>query len=322
MTCRCWPPSCDTFANCFLKSSASKKPLALYPICFARPNRPSTAVNIQVLNPDIDRDTITAKQIILDIRAVDASGRQFNIEIQLQGRIAYIQRAIFYLSRLHSAQLSPGQGYDQIQPTLGIHLLDFVIDTDTSAWHHCFEWRERQRPQWRLSDQQALWLIELPKARTLAANVVDRSALRWWAQFFNAPETLMNTDTPVPAPVRRAVEKLQELSADERTRQLAEDREKALIDWTIERNALLAKGKAEGKVEGIAEGEAKGRAEGEAKGKAEGKAEGIAEGEAKGKAEAKQDFARALLKEGFSVDKTAALTGLSIHDVQGLAAEL
>ena len=128
----------------------------------------------------------------------------------------------------------------------------------------------------------------------------------------------MNTDTPVPAPVRRAVEKLQELSADERTRQLAEDREKALIDWTIERNALLAKGKAEGKAEGIAEGEAKGRAEGEAKGRVEGEAKGRTEGEAN----AKQDLARTLLKEGFSVEKTALLTGLSAHDVQVLASEL
>ena len=248
-------------------------------------------VHLQVLNPDIDRETITAKQIILDIRAVDTRGRQFNIEIQLQGRIAYIQRAIFYLSRLHGSQLSPGQGYDQIQPTLGIHLLDFTIDTDTSTWHHCFEWRERQRPQWRLSDQQALWLIELPKAPVPSAT--DRFGLHWWAQFFNQPETLMTTDTAVPAPVRRAVEKLQELSADERTRQLAEDRQKALIDWTIERNALLAKGRAEGE----------------------------AKGEAKGKTKAKQDIARALLKDGFSVEKTAALTGLSLHDVQALASE-
>ena len=252
-------------------------------------------VDLHILNPDIDRETIRAKQIILDIRAVDTHGRQFNIEIQLQGRIAYIQWAIFYLSRLHASQLSPGQDYDQIQPTLGIHLLDFTIDTDTPTWHHCFEWRERQRPQWRLSDQQALWLIELPKAPV--ASATDRSGLDWWAQFFNQPETLMTTDTAVPAPVRRAVEKLQELSADERTRQLAEDRQKALIDWTIERNALLAKGRAEG----IAEGEAK--------------------GEAKGKAEAKQDLSRALLKDGFSVEKTAALTGLSLHDVQALASE-
>ena len=120
----------------------------------------------------------------------------------------------------------------------------------------------------------------------------------------------MTTDTAVPAPVRRAVEKLQELSADERTRQLAEDRQKALIDWTIERNALLAKGRAEG----IAEGEAKGRAEGEAKGRAEGIAEG--------KVNAKQDLARTLLTEGFSVEKTAALTGLSVHDVQALVSGL
>ena len=171
------PPKLDVVFKCLFAS----EPILLVDLINAvlQTDGYPPAVHLQVLNPDIDRDTITAKQIILDIRAVDASGRQFNIEIQLQGRIAYIQRAIFYLSRLHSAQLSPGQGYDQIQPTLGIHLLDFVIDSDTATWHHCFEWRERQRPQWRLSDQQALWLIELPKARTLAANVVDRSALRW-----------------------------------------------------------------------------------------------------------------------------------------------
>lgn len=109
----------------------------------------------------------------------------------------------------------------------------------------------------------------------------DQSELDWWVQFFNDPEDIMNTDTQVPAPVQRAVEKLQELSADERARQLAEDRQRALIDWHLERNALLA------------------------------------EGETK----AKQTVAQTLLGEGFSVKKTAALTGLPISDVQALASD-
>ena len=242
---------------------------------------------LQVRNPDVDRETISAKQIVLDIRAVDASGRQFNIELQVQRQPAYIQRAIFYLCRLHASQLNPGQSYEQIRPTLGIHLLDFTLEHETSAWRHCFEWRERTEPVWRLTDQQALWLIELPKAPA-TPSIPERSELDWWVDFFNDPEFIMSTDTDVPAPVKRAAEKLQQLSADEKARELAWDRERALIDWQIERNAA----RAEGKVEGKAEGEA----------------------------EAKRTVARALLSEGFSIQKTAALTGLSASQVEVLAA--
>ena len=57
----------------------------------------------------------------------------------------------------------------------------------------------------------------------------------------------MTTDTDVPTPVKRAAEKLQQLSADENARELAWDRERALIDWQIERNTARAEGEAEAK---------------------------------------------------------------------------
>ena len=93
----------------------------------------------------------------------------------------------------------------------------------------------------------------------------------------------------MPEPVQRALEKLQQLSADERTRELAKDREQALISWQLERNALLA------------EGEAKGKASGEA--------------------QAQQRIARSLLAAGLPVEAVATHTGLSVSAVQALAEE-
>jgi hypothetical protein len=61
--------------------------------------------------------------------------------------------------------------------------------------------------------------------------------------------------------------------------------------------------------------EAKGIAKGEARGIAKGEARGIARGEARGEERKAADIARNLLKNGFSPEKTAELSGLDISKV-------
>ena len=68
----------------------------------------------------------------------------------------------------------------------------------------------------------------------------------------------------------------------------------------------------------INEERAEGYAEGYAEAYAEGYAEGFAEGFAIGCAEAKREIAVRLLKENFSFDLIARVTGLSTAEVQSL----
>ena len=64
--------------------------------------------------------------------------------------------------------------------------------------------------------------------------------------------------------------------------------------------------------------EARGRAEGEARGIAVGEARGIAVGEARGEEKKAAEIARNLLKNGFSVEQTALLSGMDVARVEAL----
>ena len=73
--------------------------------------------------------------------------------------------------------------------------------------------------------------------------------------------------------IRKAVDILYEISADEKVRAEYNARQKAWMDRQSQFDGYFKKGKAEGRVEGKAEGKVEGRAEGKAEGRVEGKIE-------------------------------------------------
>ena len=119
----------------------------------------------------------------------------------------------------------------------------------------------------------------------------------------------MLNNTNVPA-IQRAVVVIKDMSADERIREAAIQRETMLHDKATALRFARDSGYTEGRSEGIAEGMEKGIAEGREKGIAEGmekgRSEGIAEGETKAKA-ALADRMRAL---GYSEEMIRELMGV------------
>ena len=97
---------------------------------------------------------------------------------------------------------------------------------------------------------------------------------------------------------------IKELSADERERLLAEDREKTRRD-----NAAYYE---TGLVEGLAEGRAGGLVEG----RAEGRAEGLAEG----RAEERRSLIASMLGQGLSPEQISTFIGVALDEVEALVA--
>ncbi len=70
--------------------------------------------------------------------------------------------------------------------------------------------------------------------------------------------------------------------------------------------------------EGEQKGRQEGREEGRQEGREEGRQEGIRIGEEKGKLEGKLEIAKAMLKDGFQLDKVILFAGLSKSDIQSI----
>ena len=82
---------------------------------------------VKVLNPVILPETVRQKFIILDIRATDANGRQYDIEMQVRKYSFYPKRTLYYVSKMYADQLKAGDDFDRLTPVIGIHFLDYCF---------------------------------------------------------------------------------------------------------------------------------------------------------------------------------------------------
>ena len=127
--------------------------------------------------------------------------------------------------------------------------------------------------------------LELPKVDSDSKQI---KRLRRWLKFLNLKsledaEMITRTDDKV---MNKAVFLLKKMSADDKLREIARIRERALHDEA----SYIADAKTEGWNAGIKKGRAEGIKEGEKKGIKKGRAEGIKEGEKKGRAELFEAF--------------------------------
>src|ERR1051325_6425661 len=62
-------------------------------------------VELEILNPFNEKDAADARLSILDIKARDDHGQQYNFEMQLFGSRVHLQRILYYWAVLHGDQL-------------------------------------------------------------------------------------------------------------------------------------------------------------------------------------------------------------------------
>ncbi|MEN0046875.1 MAG: Rpn family recombination-promoting nuclease/putative transposase [Bacteroidota bacterium] len=82
-------------------------------------------VEVDIVNPYQIPKLPELKYTILDIRAKDAKGKEYIVEMQSNPYAWFDKRALDYISRAYAEQLSPGQDYKQHQPVYFIGVLDF-----------------------------------------------------------------------------------------------------------------------------------------------------------------------------------------------------
>ncbi len=239
--------------------------------------QPSVSIDsVQVLNPEVPKDLPADRGAVLDIHVRLADGRHIDVEMQSELHLGLAQRFLYYWARLHASQLSAGDCYEKLCPTLSVLILKEPLLRLAKA-HSKFRILEVETHHELTADLE-MHFVELSKIALEA----DDSALKRWMAFLLARDEKELEELAMSDPnIRRATEALAELSSDPQAQELARQREMAQINWKIMRQFEREEGEAKGR----AEGEAKGRAEGEAKGRAEGEAKGRAEGEAKGRLE-------------------------------------
>jgi predicted transposase/invertase (TIGR01784 family) len=252
---------------------------------------------LAVVDPNLNPDHGGGKHCILDVRITTRSGREVDVEIQVERTEELCDRIQYYTARMVAGKVQSGEEYLGMAQSVSIVILDYR-EWEDGRYHHRF----------RLYDPEAglpypnsmeIHMLELPKRPVDS----DGTGLWDWLTFLSS-KTREEFDSLAGkgSAMAEAVARLKELSADERERLQAEARDKWLWDQAARKRQYMREA-----------------AENQAKAVAEGRAEGLMKGHLKGRADTQAEIACKMLRAGMSRDEVAEITGLSKTAVERLA---
>jgi predicted transposase/invertase (TIGR01784 family) len=141
---------------------------------------PAHIKSLEVLNPELPKETVDDKGILLDVRVRFENDVEADIEMQSRAVPGRRERALYYWARLFSGQLQRGDDFTELRRCVVVFVFDF-IEFDGGDLHSVVSARDERRNQ-KLSDHLDLHFIQLPNLMN-AQNQDDERLLR---QLFGA----------------------------------------------------------------------------------------------------------------------------------------
>ena len=270
-----------------------------------------------------------SREVIFDIYCTTDEGKEIIVEMQNRGQEHFIDRALYYTSRVIVNQGIKGEWDYDIRPVYTICFMNFIDPLLPFGKFRTDMILADKDNGKMVSDKIRMVYLMLPffeKTETECETDFER----WIFVLKN-----MNTFERMPFLAKNAVfKKLAEIS-DLRTLS-KKDMDKYEDSIRIMRDAYatykyaiktgLEDGRKQGLEEGMAQGIEKGMAQGIEKGMAQGIEEGMAQGIEKGKAEAEHlkniEFAKLMLSDGDSTEKIQRYTGLTAEEINEIAQSL
>ena len=204
-----------------------------------------------------EKDIMTDKMGIMDIKAVINGNIQCDIEMQVVSQDDIAERILFYMSSEFKKSIKQGDTYGDAKKTIAVLVADFELKNISKVPKYATKWnfREEDYPEIILTDALEIYIIELPKLTTYAKNT-NKERLNLWAKFIKNPEVKImineNDDketVETKETIQEALEKYEQLKEDKHEMELAELRLKYILD----QNSIRKSGYREGKEAGVKE---------------------------------------------------------------------
>ena len=183
-------PKIDCVFKALLGSEENRNLLIHFLNAFLAQDLIEPLVWVEILNPYNDKEFLSDKLSIVDVKARDSHDRLYQIEIQLTSYGHLPARIIYNWADIYSQQLKSGQDYLELKPTYSIWLLaENLISDDNETVHH-YKLRDEQGNT--LTQHGGIWLLELKKFK---ANHIETEDQRW-LKFFREGEQLNDEALP------------------------------------------------------------------------------------------------------------------------------
>lgn len=205
---------------------------------------------ITVENPEIPLEDINGKFSRLDLK-LRMEHKVINIELQINKDNAFADRSLFYWAKMYTSGLAKGSDYSELKQSIVVNIIDFNM-FEWEDYHSEFAIMEKEKGR-VLSDKFIMHFCELRKLKK-EINLNDKREL--WMRLINArdeEELNMLNQASVPT-IKKAVVKLKQMSDDDRMKERARMREKAIHDEVSALNTARREGREKGREEGREEG--------------------------------------------------------------------
>jgi predicted transposase/invertase (TIGR01784 family) len=241
---------------------------------------------ITIVDPHVKKESQDDKYGILDVKVHTKSGNIIHVEIQIWPIPEMKHRSVFFMSKMVTEQMTAGKNHSDIKRVVSIIITNYTLVTENGHYHNQFRYR---------SDKDSTEFTNLTEINTLELSKLpqdtDSSELWDWMKFIKSDdEEVLNMLAQRNPQISKAVGVLKELSADERTRMLYEQREIARRDMVSRMDGA----------------------------RREGIAEGMEKGMEKGLEEATATIARKLLMRNRPIGEIVEDTGLTIEEIESL----
>jgi len=195
---------------------------------------------LTIVDPHLIREHPSDKLGIIDVKLKTVSGRTIHIEIQVAPLPHMRARIAFYDAKMITEQIGKSEKYEEIKQVISIIITEDEFITNSQNYHHRFTMYDKTNDI-ELTDIVEVHTLELSKIPIEA----DGSRLCYWMEFIKAEgEIELEAIAQRDPLIKKAVMKLMELSADEKTRLLYEVREKERMDnadrmdWALKQQVI------------------------------------------------------------------------------------
>jgi predicted transposase/invertase (TIGR01784 family) len=185
-------------------------------------------------NKAVTAEVVGDKASILDVRARTGRKEWIDVEIQLRNLGNMDRRSLFYWSRDFSRGMEAGQDYRETPNVIAINIVKYEFLPEIPVFHTSFHiWEDTFREE-LLTDALEIHFIDLVKFRRLREKDIRNEPLHRWLTWFDqgSPRTLVEEAIEMDGAIRKAEERLADVTRDKETLRAYQMREMALSDWT------------------------------------------------------------------------------------------
>ena len=209
-------------------------------------------VDVVILNPYNEREFLDDKLSVVDVKARDATGCLYQIEIQLLNLPELPARILYGWADLYSAQLASGEDYLELKPTYAIWLLGETLLPEAPGYAHRYRFCDADGRA--LIEHGGIALFELPKFASAQVETRVETEAERWLKFFVEGEHLDPDNPPAwmnTPEMKQAMSTVRDFSEKERAYHAYQSRleyqrvQRAMQQDMEERTRALEQAKAE-----------------------------------------------------------------------------